>query len=236
MGRQLAPFELTRAELAARWLHAGSGIEIGALHQPLTVPATANVRYVDRKTVLELRIHYAELAEYEFVEPDVIDDGERLTSFADESQDFVIANHFIEHCEDPIAALANAFRVLRTGGILYLAAPDQRRTFDSERPLTSIEHLERDHVEGPGWSRTAHFEEWSRLVDHADDVPARMQLLMEMDYSIHFHVWTPDSFRSFIEHVEATQPDISFEIVEFVENEFEFIAILRKTASEKPAG
>jgi predicted SAM-dependent methyltransferase len=229
MARQLAPFEITRAELAARWLKAGSGIEIGALHQPLSVPAAATVYYVDRKTIPELRTHYAELAKYELVEPDVIDDGERLSTFADESQDFVIANHFIEHCEDPISALANAFRVLRTGGILYLAAPDQRRTFDRERPLTSIEHLERDYREGPGWSRTGHFEEWARLVDHVDDVPGRVRQLMDMDYSIHFHVWTSDSFRSFLEHVEDTRPGTSFEIVEFVENEFEFVAILRKT-------
>ena len=52
---------------------------------------------------------------------------------------------------------------------------------------------------------------------------------MDMDYSIHFHVWTSDSFRSFLEHVAATRPGILFEIVEFVENEFEFVAILRKT-------
>jgi ubiquinone/menaquinone biosynthesis C-methylase UbiE len=70
--------------------------------------------------VPELRTHYAELAEYELVAPDVIDDGERLAAFGDESQDFVIANHFIEHCEDPIEAVTNALRVLKPGGILYL--------------------------------------------------------------------------------------------------------------------
>jgi hypothetical protein len=35
----------------------------------------------------------------------VVDDGTRLASFADGSLDFVIANHMLEHFEDPIAAL-----------------------------------------------------------------------------------------------------------------------------------
>jgi SAM-dependent methyltransferase len=219
--------------LASRWLTGGAGIEIGALHQPLRVPAGASVRYVDRKTVPELRAHYPELGAYELVEPDILDDGERLATLHDGTQDFVIANHFIEHCEDPISALANAFRVLRDGGILYLAAPDKRRTFDQDRPLTTLAHLERDHREGPSWSRAGHFEEWARLVDHVENIEERTQLLVGMDYSIHFHVWTSDSFRSFLEHCRATHPGLSFDVVEFVENDFEFIAILRKTSSEE---
>jgi predicted SAM-dependent methyltransferase len=217
-------------ELAGRWLTSGSGIEIGALHQPLRVPAGASVRYVDRKTVSELRAHYPELAEYELGEPDIIDDGERLAALPDASEDFVIANHFLEHSEDPISALSNAFRVLRHDGVVYLAVPDKRRTFDEERPLTTLAHVERDHREGPSWSRAGHFEEWARLVDHAENVRERAQVLMDMDYSIHFHVWTGESFKSFLEHCRATHPELSFEVVEFVENHHEFIAILRKTS------
>jgi SAM-dependent methyltransferase len=108
--------------LASRWI-SGSGIEIGALQVPLEVPSAVSVMYVDRKTVPELRAHYPELAEQELVEPDIVDDGQQLASIADASQDFVIANHFIEHCEDPIAAIANALRVLRRRKPLYLAVP-----------------------------------------------------------------------------------------------------------------
>ena len=148
----------------------------------------------------------------------------------------MIANHFIEHTEDPISALRNAFRVLRTGGIVYLAAPDKRRTFDEERPLTTITHLERDYRDGPSWSRAAHFEEWARLVDHDENVGERVRVLTQMDYSIHFHVWTAKSFNSFLEHCRATHPELSFEIVEFVENYHEFIAILRKTSRVQRRG
>jgi O-antigen biosynthesis protein len=228
--REPEPFEIVRADLAARWLPTGSGIEIGALHQPLPVPEGASVKYVDRKTLPELRSQYPELAEYELVEPNIVDDGERLMTLPDASQDFVIANHFIEHAQNPISALANAFRVVRPGGIVFLAVPDKRRTFDEERPLTTIAHLERDYLDGPRWSRADHFEEWARLVDHDENVGERIQVLTEVDYSIHFHVWTAESFKSFLEHCRATHPELSFEIVEFVENYHEFVAILRKTS------
>ena len=36
-----------------------------------------------------------------------MDDGERLATIADATQDFVIANHFLEHCQDPLGALGN---------------------------------------------------------------------------------------------------------------------------------
>jgi hypothetical protein len=66
-------------------------------------------------------------------------------------------------------------------------------------------------------------------VDHAENVQERAQQLIDMDYSIHFHVWTAESFRSFLEHCRATSSAFSCEIVEFVENDLEFIAVLRKT-------
>ena len=141
----------------------------------------------------------------------------------------MVANHVIEHTEDPITALINAFRVLRPGGILFLSVPDKRRTFDEERPLTSLAHLERDHREGPDWSRTEHFEEWARLVEHEENPADRAQTLIDLDYSIHFHVWTTESFKAFLEHCQEKHPELSFEIAEFVENHHELVAILKKT-------
>src|SRR5690349_4069177 len=87
-----------RLQLANRHL-AGEGIEIGALHKPLPLPSGAAVRYVDRMSVRDLRSHYPELAGWKLVEPHIIDNGETLATVPDNSVDFVIANHFIEHTE-----------------------------------------------------------------------------------------------------------------------------------------
>src|SRR5690349_3408731 len=130
----------SRETVAEAYLR-GEGIEIGALHMPLRVPEAARVKYVDRMDVEGLRTHYPELGDQEIVNVDIIADGERLESVSDATQDFVIANHFIEHCQDPIGALLNMFRVLKPGGVLYLAIPDKRCSFDVDRPVTTLDHL-----------------------------------------------------------------------------------------------
>jgi predicted SAM-dependent methyltransferase len=99
----------------------------------------------------------------------VVDDGARLASFADASQDFVIANHMLEHVEDPIAALEHQLRVLKPGGILYLTLPDARHSFDSPRQRTTVEHLLRDHHDSP----SAMFRITSGLVPAAAACPLR---------------------------------------------------------------
>jgi SAM-dependent methyltransferase len=223
-----------RRRLAITYLH-GSGLEIGALHCPLWVPAGVTVRYVDRMDIAGLRHQYPELADERLVDVDVIDDGEVLATQADASADFLIANHFIEHTEDPIGTLAAHLRVLRRGGILYLAVPDRRRTFDAGRAPTTLEHLIRDHREGPTGSRAAHQEEWARVVDRLseDEVPARVRWLEEHDYSIHFHVWTPAEFRELLEYARDEER-LPFTIAELVPNGREFVVILRRRGKDEP--
>lgn len=217
-----------RRRLAAQHLH-GSGLEIGALHIPLRVPRSLSVRYVDRFELPQLREHYPELDRYDLVRPDIIDDGQKLSTVVDESVDFVIANHMIEHCEDPIGTLKNFVRVLRPGGVIYMAVPDCRLTFDRDRPLTPFQHLARDHTEGTEWSRRDHYEEWARLVDgvRAGEVSTRARDLQDHSYSIHFHVWTPVSF---LEFLVATRREfeIPLEVDALERNDHEFVVIMRR--------
>jgi len=220
-----------RRHLAGRYLQ-GDGLEVGALHLPLSLPRGARARYVDRMSVADLRAHYPELDEYELVTPDFIDDGEALTSVPSDSMDFVIVNHLIEHCQDPIGALLSHARVLREGGVLYLAAPDRRRTdFDRDREETSLEHLLRDHEQGPEGSRSKHYEEWSRFAIKvpADEVSVHAAALEQQDYSIHFHTFTLTSFLALMLRAREIY-GLPFEVVATETNNHEFIVIARKTA------
>ncbi|MCA1594049.1 MAG: class I SAM-dependent methyltransferase [Acidobacteria bacterium] len=226
---------LDRSFLATKYLR-GEGIEIGALHTPLPVPHGAKVKYVDRMSVSDLRRQYPELASLPLVEADIIDDGEHLSNVAAASQDFVIANHFIEHCQNPLDALTNMFRVLRAGGVLYMAIPDKRYTFDVDRPITSIEHVVRDFDEGPAWSRQQHFEEWTKFVDKvADETEAARHVsdLMEKDYSIHFHAWTQAEMFELFATLKRKQ-GLSFDVEMFLKHAGECVFILRKT-DESPS-
>ncbi len=219
-----------RRRLAARYLR-GDGVEIGALHMPLALPRAARARYVDRMGIADLRTHYPELDEYDLVTPDIVDDGETLATLADGSVDFVVVNHFIEHCQDPIGTLRAHARALSEGGILYLAAPDRRKTsFDRDREETPLEHLLRDHEEGPLWSRSAHYEEWSRLAIRvpSEEVAAHAAALEEQDYSIHFHTFTLMSFLALLQHCRDAY-DLPLEVVATETNDHEFIVLARRT-------
>lgn len=153
-----------REDVATRFLN-GDGIELGALDFPLRMPRDARVRYVDYLDEEGLRQAYdTTLREGRpLVIPDVVDDGTRLSAFGDASLDFVVANHMLEHVDDPIAALEHHLRVLRPGGVVFLTLPDARSTFDAPRPRTTVEHLIRDNQDGPQTSRREHYEECAQL-------------------------------------------------------------------------
>lgn len=236
-----------RTELAQRFLF-GDGIEIGPLHLPLAMPPQARVRYVDRMDVEGLRSEYPELADWELTRVDLIDDGEALQGIPDSSQDFIVANHFLEHTEDPIGTILLHLRKLKPGGILFYAIPDKRYTFDFRRSPTPIEHVVSDHENGPGHSRRGHYEEWARLVVSESDqkqapsteagsqawVRQRAAELEEASYSIHMHVWTQAEFLQMILHCRERTGE-TFEIEVAAKREFEFVVVLRKQGDAAPA-
>jgi SAM-dependent methyltransferase len=220
--------DVVRDDLARRYLR-GDGLEIGALHRPLRLPPGTTVRYVDRLTADELRRRYPEYAAQWMVQPSVIDDSATLTTVPDASVDFLVANHVLEHMEDPIATLRTWLRVVRPGGVLSLAVPDKRRTFDALRPSTPIEHLERDFADGPAWSRSGHYEEYARLAEQVpeDEVAARAATLQADVVDIHFHVWDRTELLDFLVHL-VTVHRLPFDIEVVQANGLETLLVLRR--------
>jgi hypothetical protein len=160
-----------REGLAQRWLR-GSGLEIGALHKPVQLARGVKVTYVDYKTADENRLRYPELAGQSLVQTDLIDDGFTLDKVADASQDFIIANHALEHSPDLCGTVECWLSKLRRGGILYFALPIAERCYDRGRPLTTLEHLRRDHddfvlcnIERVIATTAAHIDEFIRISD-----------------------------------------------------------------------
>jgi GT2 family glycosyltransferase/SAM-dependent methyltransferase len=221
-----------RAQLAAEYLRGG-GVEIGALHQPMPVPPGVGVTYVDRMTVEDLREHYPELAELALTPVDVVDDGERLVTFADESIDFLVANHFLEHCENPIGTIETHLRKLRPGGVLFYAVPDKRYTFDFRRPRTTLAHVIGDYENGPDASRPDHYLEWERMIyEPGTPAPEESVALSKADrheregYSIHFHVWTQADLLELFMHCRDRFETFDLEAVR--RSGLENIVVLRK--------
>lgn len=220
---------IDREALASIYLE-GSGIEIGALNNPLKMPRSVKVRYVDRMAVPELRKQYPELKTYKLVDVEIIDDGETLATLRDASEDFIIANHFLEHCENPIKAMINFVRVLRKGGTLFLSIPDKRYTFDRKRQVTSFNHLLQDFTQGPALSRNQHFKDWvtnSGEQLSEETIQRRVDELASRNYSIHFHVWTQKEMLEFFTLL-SEQFGLPIEVHLFMKHEGEAIFIIKK--------
>jgi SAM-dependent methyltransferase len=231
-----------RATFAAHYLF-GKGLEIGPLHLPLAMPPHAKVKYVDRMSVADLRAEYPELATWNLTEPDIVDDGEKLTKVAEESQDFIVANHFLEHTENPIGTIQTHLGKLKPGGILFYAVPDKRFTFDFRRPVTPLEHMVADYEQGPERSRREHYEEWTRLVVGEPSSAAGSEGAVDEDqattkareleadaYSIHMHVWTEAEFLELILEIRR-RTEGAFDIEASARQGIECMVVLRKAGA-----
>jgi predicted SAM-dependent methyltransferase len=219
---------LGRLTIADRHLR-GTGLEIGALQDPMPMPRGTKVRYVDIAPTDELRRIHHRKARRHLVNVDVVDDGEKLATIADHSQDFVAANHFFEHCEDPIGTLRNLLRVVRPGGAVYLSVPDKRHMCD--RPATTLEHCVRDHEQGPAISRAQHYDEVVRLgikVQGEAAIAAKVAELEHQDFRIHFHCWSQTDFLQLLCALQTRAGFPRFDVAEFVANECEMVVVLRR--------
>ncbi len=177
----------------------------------------------------------------------MVDDGETLATIADASQDFIVANHFLEHTENPIGTIETHLSKLKPGGILFYAVPDKRYTFDFRRPVTPLEHMVADYEEGPERSRAEHYAEWCRLVidEESDSVGTPEQAASEewvarraaeleaAKYSIHMHVWTQAEFLKLILDLRERLGD-GFDLQAAASVAIEFIVVLRKAGPPPP--
>jgi SAM-dependent methyltransferase len=113
----------------------GSGLEIGgSAHNPFGLN-TKNVDVTDDLfTVYKLaEIH----ACGEALPVDIVASGDKLP-VEDQSVDFVVSSHVLEHFYDPIEALLEWYRVIRVGGIIFMIIPHMARTFDRVKLPTTL--------------------------------------------------------------------------------------------------
>jgi len=222
-----------RQELSYRYLR-GSGVEIGALQNPLEIRPDAHIRYADRLTVEEARAHYPELDPFHLVTPSILCDAAALTPVADKTVDFVVANHVLEHLRDPLAGVREWLRVVRPGGYLYIAVPDHNNPLDRLRPVTSIEHMIADHEhrrERVELDRS-HYGECVESAHGEMSREDREKLRAQLEstgYAIHFHTFARETFGGLM---RTAGKRFTAEVVELREgstaDQTEYIAILRR--------
>lgn len=130
------------SQLAHAILDGKRGIEIGAsAHNPFGLK-TLNIDYTDdlstgfKQEEIDLCGMYAKI---DWVAP-----GDDLP-FKENTVDFVISSHVIEHFYDPVKTIKEWLRVVKPGGYIYIIAPHKERTFDAPRPRTPLAEIIERH-------------------------------------------------------------------------------------------
>ncbi|MBP6034000.1 MAG: class I SAM-dependent methyltransferase [Candidatus Moranbacteria bacterium] len=123
--------------LAHRYLDGKRGLEIGgSAHNPFGL----NTRNVDY-TPDDNQYKKMESVNVGSVLPvDILASGDAIP-VPDESEDFVISAHVIEHFPDPIKALKEWYRIVKPGGYIFMIVPHKERTFDRDLSRTTLQEI-----------------------------------------------------------------------------------------------
>jgi SAM-dependent methyltransferase len=145
-----------RSKFVASYLTGLKGIEIGAAsHNRFYLDAINVDRFASDDTVYKREERRMALRA---AKVDIVAPGDAIP-LDDNSYDFVFSSHVIEHFPDPLRALHEWVRVARR--YVVVIAPHRDRTFDSERPLTTINELLERHRAGFASEEDRHWSVWS---------------------------------------------------------------------------
>jgi SAM-dependent methyltransferase len=131
----------------------------------------------------------------------------QLSGIGDESYDFVLSSHAIEHIANPLKAIREWKRVLRLGGTMVLVIPHRDLTFDRRRPVTTLTHMIHDYHADVGEDDMGHMEEILSLHDfgleaQADPVEFRASLMNNAsDRMVHHHVFNANAVAAMVDFV-----------------------------------
>jgi SAM-dependent methyltransferase len=98
-----------------------------------------------------------------------ISEAADLSKIQDQSYDFLLSSHCLEHIANPIRAVKEWKRVVKPGGALMLFLPNKAHTFDHRRAFTTFEHLLSDYEEGTPESDLTHLDEILEKHDYSMD-------------------------------------------------------------------
>jgi len=88
-----------------------------------------------------------------------ISEGNDLKDIKDDTYDFVLSCHNLEHFANPLKALHEWKRITKKDGHLILVLHNKEKTFDHNRKVTTLEHVINDYNNKMGEQDNTHFDE-----------------------------------------------------------------------------
>ena len=156
MRRRLWPLLHRQSAFVHRHLDGLEGIEIGAsAHNDFGVTAMN----VDRYDSMDTKYKQEEWSLCGRKRPvDLVSPGDDLP-FEDDTVDFVLASHVLEHFPDPVRALKEWTRVAKQKVVVVV--PHRDRTFDHDRSLTPIDEFVQRHESAFTSADDHHWSVWT---------------------------------------------------------------------------
>ena len=156
-------------------------------------------------------------------------DGGSLMEIADNSYDFVLSCHSLEHMANPIKALAEWKRIIKDNSYVLLILPHKDNTFDRNRPITHMDHLINDLENNTLENDETHFQEVLSLHDLSLDAGIKdmetLRLRTSGNYDnrcVHHHVFNTPMVAQMVDYA-------GFKICEIQHfNPFHIIFLLKK--------
>ncbi len=218
LGKKIAGFDELKNYFTGK-----TGLEIGGPSRIFQdnnyIPVYAQAKRVDgcnfsNQTVWENTIQQGLTYNFNGAEMgyQYIADATDLSEIPDNSYDFILSSHSLEHIANPFKALKEWLRVLKKGGLILIIVPDRNYTFDNKRPVTGFEHMVCDFDDNTGENDLTHLEEILSLHDLSLDPGAtdfeHFRKRSNDNFNnrcLHHHVFDIDLLKQLLEHL-AVKP------------------------------
>ena len=182
----------------------GDGIEVAAKCNPMPYPKGCNIRYIDVIDDGVCPVHYP--MPY-CVNVDIQTDFQDMNGIENESLDFILSSHVIEHVRNPMKPLEMGWKKLKKGGKMIFCVPDKEKTYDVDRDVTLLSHFIDDYLNYVKERDILHYVDFlSKAKDKLQRCPTSIQEIYKRvlefynkDFvNIHYHVWTYNSFYNMV--------------------------------------
>ncbi|SAK90579.1 type 11 methyltransferase [Caballeronia fortuita] len=237
--------QLRRGHLLKHTDLSGIGLELGPYDQPTVFKSEAQVRYLDWKNREQLvsECSHPDLID-QIPEIDYVVSSNRYGDYISDKFDYIIANHVMEHAPNMIQWLSDLCAMMNDGGILFLALPDKKFSFDKYRQDTALSHFVAEYLAGVEEIPREHQIECeiyydeafvNRPMDVRDKLNVeriRRKLEAPPHVGIHSHVFDSDTIENKVLKPILLMGFLKFNLVDFVpargETGGEMIIVLRK--------